>query len=49
MMSNKHYVIGIGYKPLDKKAREIISHAGVVLASNRLYEAMMNLSAQLPF
>jgi precorrin-6Y C5,15-methyltransferase (decarboxylating) len=38
VMSNKLYVIGIGYKPLDKKAREIISRAGVILASNRLFE-----------
>ncbi|MFZ6007944.1 MAG: precorrin-6y C5,15-methyltransferase (decarboxylating) subunit CbiE [Nitrospirota bacterium] len=38
IMSNKLYVIGIGYKPLDKKAREIISRAGVILASNRLFE-----------
>jgi precorrin-6Y C5,15-methyltransferase (decarboxylating) len=38
MMSNKLYVIGIGYKPLDKKAREIISRAGVILASSRLFE-----------
>jgi precorrin-6Y C5,15-methyltransferase (decarboxylating) len=37
-MSNKLYVIGIGYKPLDKKAQEIISRAGVILASNRLFE-----------
>jgi len=37
-MSNKLYVIGIGYKPLDKKAREIISRAGVILASKRLSE-----------
>lgn len=37
-MSNKLYVIGIGYKPLDKKAREIIPRAGVILVSNRLFE-----------
>lgn len=49
IMSNKLYVIGIGYKPLDKRAREIILKSGAILASNRLFEAMMNLSAQLPF
>lgn len=37
-MSNKLYVIGIGYKPLDTKAREIILSAGVILASTRLFE-----------
>lgn len=49
IMSNKLYVIDIGYKLLDKKAQEIISCAGVIFVSNRLYEAMMNLGAQLPF
>lgn len=37
-MSNKIYVIGIGYKPLDKIAQEIIFKSGVILASNRLFE-----------
>lgn len=37
-MSNKLYVIGIGYKPLDKKAREIILNSSVILASKRLSE-----------
>jgi precorrin-6Y C5,15-methyltransferase (decarboxylating) len=37
-MSNKLYVIGIGYKPIDKKVREIILKSGVILASNRLFE-----------
>ena len=37
-MSNKLYVIGIGYKPLDTKARDIILGAGVILASTRLFE-----------
>jgi precorrin-6Y C5,15-methyltransferase (decarboxylating) len=37
-MSNKLYVIGIGYKPLDKRARAIILKSGVILASNRLFE-----------
>ncbi|MEW6408673.1 MAG: precorrin-6y C5,15-methyltransferase (decarboxylating) subunit CbiE [Nitrospirota bacterium] len=34
----KIHVIGIGYRPLDKKAREIIYKSGVILASNRLFE-----------
>lgn len=34
----KLYVIGIGYRPLDKKAREIILNSEVILANNRLYE-----------
>ncbi len=37
-MSNKLYVIGIGYKPFDKRAREIILKSGVILASKRLFE-----------
>ncbi|MCL4456972.1 MAG: precorrin-6y C5,15-methyltransferase (decarboxylating) subunit CbiE [Nitrospirae bacterium] len=37
-MSNKLYVIGIGYKPLDKRAQEIILNSSVILASNRLSE-----------
>lgn len=37
-MSNKLYVIGIGYKPFDKRAREIILNSDVILASNRLSE-----------
>ncbi|MDI6728195.1 MAG: precorrin-6y C5,15-methyltransferase (decarboxylating) subunit CbiE [Thermodesulfovibrionales bacterium] len=37
-MSNKLYVIGIGYKPFDKRAREIILNSDVILASNRLFE-----------
>ncbi|MDI6781229.1 MAG: precorrin-6y C5,15-methyltransferase (decarboxylating) subunit CbiE [bacterium] len=36
---NKLYVIGIGYKPLDKKAGEIVLSSNVIiLASNRLFE-----------
>ncbi|MDI6801502.1 MAG: precorrin-6y C5,15-methyltransferase (decarboxylating) subunit CbiE [Thermodesulfovibrionales bacterium] len=35
---NKLYVIGIGYKPLDKKAREIVLSAEIILASKRLLE-----------
>ncbi|MEW6215995.1 MAG: precorrin-6y C5,15-methyltransferase (decarboxylating) subunit CbiE [Nitrospirota bacterium] len=34
----KIYVLGIGYKPLDEKARQIIHNSHVILASNRLYE-----------
>ncbi|NTU42435.1 MAG: precorrin-6y C5,15-methyltransferase (decarboxylating) subunit CbiE [Nitrospirales bacterium] len=32
------FVIGIGYRPLDKKAREIMLSAEVILASHRLFE-----------
>ncbi|HEX8949963.1 MAG TPA: precorrin-6y C5,15-methyltransferase (decarboxylating) subunit CbiE [Dissulfurispiraceae bacterium] len=35
---NKVYVIGIGYKPLDRKACEVISRADAILASRRLFE-----------
>ena len=35
---SKLYVIGIGYKPLDKRAGEIIYSSEVILASNRLLE-----------
>jgi precorrin-6Y C5,15-methyltransferase (decarboxylating) len=34
----KLYVIGIGYKPLDKRAQGIIFNSNVILASNRLSE-----------
>ena len=37
-MSTKLYVIGIGYKPLDKRAQQIILNSAVILASNRLFE-----------
>ena len=37
-MSNKLYVIGIGYKPLDEKAVSIIMNSEVILASKRLFE-----------
>ncbi len=33
---NKIYVIGIGYKPLNKRAREIIHNSEIILASDRL-------------
>ena len=36
-MMNKLYVIGIGYRPLDKRAREIILNSEVILASDRLF------------
>jgi len=35
---SKLYVIGIGYKPLDKRTKEIVLKAEVILASNRLFE-----------
>ncbi|MBI5847583.1 MAG: precorrin-6y C5,15-methyltransferase (decarboxylating) subunit CbiE [Nitrospirae bacterium] len=35
---NKVYVIGIGYRPLNARARELILTAGIILASKRLYE-----------
>ncbi|MDP3110742.1 MAG: precorrin-6y C5,15-methyltransferase (decarboxylating) subunit CbiE [Thermodesulfovibrionales bacterium] len=35
---SKLYVVGIGYKPLDKRAGEIIYSSEVILASNRLLE-----------
>ncbi len=35
---NKIHVIGIGYRPFDKKAREVILKAEVILASARLFE-----------
>ncbi len=34
----KIYAIGIGYKPLDKKAQEIIVSSDIILASKRLFE-----------
>lgn len=35
---NKVYVIGIGYKPLDRKAHEALLSSEVILASRRLFE-----------
>lgn len=32
------FVVGIGYRPFDKKAREAILNAGIILASGRLYD-----------
>lgn len=37
-MSNKLYVIGIGYKPLNKRSHDIVLDADVILASGRLME-----------
>lgn len=37
-MGNKLYVVGIGYKPLDKRARDIILNSSIILASKRLFE-----------
>ncbi len=38
---NKIYVIGIGYKPFEKRAREILFSADHVLTSHRLFEVFM--------
>jgi precorrin-6Y C5,15-methyltransferase (decarboxylating) len=38
MGTAKIYIIGIGYKPLEKKAIEIIYNSKVILASDRLFE-----------
>jgi precorrin-6Y C5,15-methyltransferase (decarboxylating) len=35
---NKIYVVGIGYKPLDKRARKIVLNSDIILASGRLFE-----------
>ena len=35
---NKIFVIGIGYKPLDGRAREIIVRSDLILASHRLFD-----------
>ncbi len=39
---NKIYVIGIGFRPLDKKAKEAIYKSDVILANNRLLEVFKN-------
>ncbi len=36
--ANKLYVIGIGYRPLDKRAQELLRAADVILASSRLLD-----------
>ena len=35
---NKFYVVGIGYRPLDKKAKEAVYKSDVILAGNRLLD-----------
>jgi len=35
---NQIYVVGIGYKPLDKRAKDIICNSKFILASGRLFE-----------
>jgi precorrin-6Y C5,15-methyltransferase (decarboxylating) len=35
---SKIHVIGIGYRPLDEKASDIVFNAGVILASERLFD-----------
>jgi len=35
---NKIYVVGIGYKPLDKRACKIVLNSDIILASGRLFE-----------
>lgn len=37
-MMTKIYVIGIGYKPLDKRERKIIYDSEIILSSSRLFE-----------
>ncbi|HWR89538.1 MAG TPA: precorrin-6y C5,15-methyltransferase (decarboxylating) subunit CbiE [Dissulfurispiraceae bacterium] len=37
----KVYVIGIGYKPLDRLAKNIIAASDIILASRRLHEVFM--------
>lgn len=41
---NKIYVIGIGYRPLNTRARELILNSEVILASKRLYEVFQRYS-----
>ncbi|MGO9611896.1 MAG: precorrin-6y C5,15-methyltransferase (decarboxylating) subunit CbiE [Dissulfurispiraceae bacterium] len=36
---SKIYIIGIGYKPIEKKARAIILGSDIILASGRLFDA----------
>ena len=36
--ANKLFVIGIGYRPLEKRARELVLVADVLLASSRLFD-----------
>ncbi|RJR20711.1 MAG: precorrin-6y C5,15-methyltransferase (decarboxylating) subunit CbiE [Nitrospiraceae bacterium] len=41
---SKMYVIGIGFRPLDKKASYIVQHSDVVLANSRLVEVFKKYS-----
>ena len=41
MALSKIYIIGIGYKPIEKKARAIILGSNIILASGRLFDAFM--------
>jgi precorrin-6Y C5,15-methyltransferase (decarboxylating) len=34
----KIYIIGIGYKPLDRKSMDILAEAGTIVASERLFD-----------
>lgn len=43
---NKLYVIGIGYRPLDKRAREILHNSAVILTNKRLFEVFMQGDAE---
>ena len=36
--ANKLSVVGIGYRPLGKRAQELVRAADVILASSRLFE-----------
>ena len=38
--ANKITIIGIGYKPFDKKTREIVLGSDVILASKRLLDVL---------
>lgn len=38
---NKVYIVGIGYKPLDMRAREVLMHADVIYTSRRLHDVFM--------
>lgn len=37
-MSNKIYIIGIGYRPFDKRTKDILLNSSIILASSRLFE-----------
>jgi precorrin-6Y C5,15-methyltransferase (decarboxylating) len=40
-LENRIYVIGIGYRPLDKKARDILLKVPLILSSARLFEVFL--------